>query len=712
MPHPYPPAPTTPVTPDVSRHKLKQLAHWIRDDLDILVAREGPDILRPDDVLALHELFVALRQSTSITALDLRATGIHKAVKDIAGIATRWPRRLCDDCDKIITIWQSRFGRFEELHPFLYGRGGRLEGIASVGEYNNEVLLKRWSEYCPEKIHPRVSHRRGDLGFKAGQYVSLATNRVVLTMHRWWINSLFAHHAGIIGLESVEGGTTYDKNGSYALLLKDTGEIDARSEEVFTYRCPMNDKGKFRLTAATPTSREPIRVLRSHSINSIWGPKAGVRYEGLYSVTGWCVRQARLKDTMGGEWKEGDILFEVTMQRKDPTPMEQVTNRPTNMEMDDYAEYKRLRKVHREQKHKGPGPIQVPEQTLKAALPIPPAQLPAGPTIAPKSLLRASPSVPRQKTFREPTFDVPRTEADTPSAPDVVSPMTVPGLQKTLSLPKKTETLAVPAPKDKPKTETPTSSDATSREKYVQSPGSNSRATSIKSSHSELKEIIPWIDLEAELATSPAFNTPPVREIKKIQSKERLEVKAAKMNPVKNVRRLARDSRQRSSLSLQGQNMRDKDTATQALNLRLHSTNPILPILGGERGKETEREKEKEKKRPTFGKKARVFDGAGYSADEEDDDYQAAVTRHRRFRSSSVDNLPILHSPRPIKPTRPYSLFNYGIEHIEFTSPLDGIIPQPRAASPANSPTIMNLGGSQTIGESIALGKLRRRLSK
>jgi hypothetical protein len=417
---------------------------------------------------------------------------------------------------------------------------------------------------------------------------------------------------------------------------------------------------------------------------------------------------------MGGEWKEGDILFEVTMQRKDPTPMEQVTNRPTNMEVDDYAEYKRLRKVHREQKHKGPGTIQIPEQALKAALPIPPAQLPAGPTIAPKSLLRVSPSISRQKTFREPTFDVPRTETDTPSAPDVVSPMTVPDLQKTFFLPKKTETLAIPAAKDKPNAETPTLSDATLRERHVrvQSPGSNSRANSTKSCHSELKEIIPWIDLEAELATPPAFNTPPVRELKKTQSKERLEVKAAKMNPVKNVRRLARDSRRQSSLSLQGQNMRARDTATQALNLRLHSTNPVPPILGGKRGKETEREKEKEKKRPTFGKKARFFDGAGYSAYEEDDDYQAPVTRHRRFRSSSVDDLPILHAPRPIKPMRPYSLFNYGIEHIEFTSPFDDIVPQPRAASPVNSPMIMNPGGSQTTGESIALGKLRRWLSK
>lgn len=134
-----PPPPLTSPAPDVSRYKLKQLAHWIRDDLDLLVAREGPDVLRPDDVVMLHELFVALRQSTAITALDLRATGVHKAVKDIASIATRWPKRLCDDCDKVLALWTSKFGPLDELHPFLYGRRGRLEGIASLAEYSSEV---------------------------------------------------------------------------------------------------------------------------------------------------------------------------------------------------------------------------------------------------------------------------------------------------------------------------------------------------------------------------------------------------------------------------------------------------------------------------------------------------------------------------------------------------------------------------------------------
>jgi hypothetical protein len=97
----------------------------------------------------------------------------------------------------------------------------------------------------------------------------------------WWLNPLFAHHAGIIDLDSTEGGVCYDKYGAYALLMKDIGEIEASSERGFTYRCSQDDKGRFRLTSAVPRSRRPIRILRSHTLNSIWGPKAGVRYEGL-----------------------------------------------------------------------------------------------------------------------------------------------------------------------------------------------------------------------------------------------------------------------------------------------------------------------------------------------------------------------------------------------------------------------------------------------
>ena len=395
--------------------------------------------------------------------------------------------------------------------------------------------------------------------------------------------------------------------------------------------------------------------------------------------------------------------------------MEQVTCRPTNMEVDDYTEYKRLRKIYRDGKDHGPEPIPVPQQILKAAPAIPSLQLPASPTIVPQSLLCVSTSASRHTTFREPTFDAPSAAADRPSASDVVSPTTVPDSQNSFFAPKKVGTLAIPTLKDKSQPGTAKSSSGRiSRDKQVrvQSLGSISRAStkSGKSDHSELKEIIPWIDLEAELPTPPAFERPLVSEQKTSQPRERLEAKAAEMNPVKIVRRLARDSRQPSDLSLQSQNVRARDTASSALNLRLYSTKPTLPILGEKKGKETE--KDRDKKKPGFSKKARFFDGAGYGADGKDDNCPAVSSRDRRFHSSSVDDLPVLYSPTPVKPPQPIILFDYGIEHIEFTSPLDDVVSRPRDVSPVDSPMIMHSRGSQTAGESIALGKLKRWLSK
>lgn len=106
------------------------------------------------------------------------------------------------------------------------------------------------------------------------------------------MSPLFAHHSGIIDLESTEGGVCYDENGAYALVLRDSGEIEASSEKYFTYRCKQGDKGKYRLTAADARSRCPVRVLRCHSLNSMWGPRAGIRYEGLsvFSLSPRCSR--------------------------------------------------------------------------------------------------------------------------------------------------------------------------------------------------------------------------------------------------------------------------------------------------------------------------------------------------------------------------------------------------------------------------------------
>lgn len=419
------------------------------------------------------------------------------------------------------------------------------------------------------------------------------------------------------------------------------------------------------------------------------------------------MRQARPKDTRHGEWKKGDILYEVTLHRKDPVSMDQVSCRPTNMEVDDYAEYKRLRKIHREQRRKIPAAIPSPLYVLEAAPPMPSPQLPTSPPTAPQSLLRALSSVSPQTTFKEPAFDTPRAATDRLSASYIVSPMTVTRSQGSFFAPKKVGTLGMPAFKDNARSSLADSSE-TIHEKTVRviSPDSGSLSSSITSGQTDIKEIVPWIDLEDELPTPPAL-TPPkvVKEHVRSQAGERLELRAAELNPVKKVRRLARDSKQLEESSLRSQHAVGRDAATNALNLRLFTAKPLLPILAKKKPKEVEQIRER--KSLTFGKKARFFDGVGCSVDEGDDDCHV-----RRFYSSSVHDLPQLCSPSPIKPLRPISLFEYGIERIEFASPLDNLTSRPSGASSLDSNTSLSMaigtGTHITGGESIALGRLKR----
>lgn len=72
-----------------------------------------------------------------------------------------------------------------------------------------------------------------------------------------------------------------DGDGAYAVLMTSDEEVNAPSPDIFTYRARNYDRGRYRLTAASRESRQPVRILRAHGLRSLWAPKAGVRYEGL-----------------------------------------------------------------------------------------------------------------------------------------------------------------------------------------------------------------------------------------------------------------------------------------------------------------------------------------------------------------------------------------------------------------------------------------------
>jgi hypothetical protein len=98
---------------------------------------------------------------------------------------------------------------------------------------------------------------------------------------RWWINTVFAIRDGIIDKAIIKGGVCADETDAYAIVLVGSDEQDSNSPDSFTYRAPYANPGRYQLTSATSKSRNPIRVLRSHKLHSLWAPSSGVRYDGL-----------------------------------------------------------------------------------------------------------------------------------------------------------------------------------------------------------------------------------------------------------------------------------------------------------------------------------------------------------------------------------------------------------------------------------------------
>ena len=105
--------------------------------------------------------------------------------------------------------------------------------------------------------------------------------RAELIKPSWWINAMFAYHAGALDNGDPSGRGICDKRAAYAVLLNGGDEIESSDPHYFRYHARSADVGRYRLTAATPQTREPVRVFRCHTLRSFWAPRAGIRYDGL-----------------------------------------------------------------------------------------------------------------------------------------------------------------------------------------------------------------------------------------------------------------------------------------------------------------------------------------------------------------------------------------------------------------------------------------------
>ncbi|KAK0322479.1 hypothetical protein LTR82_006438 [Friedmanniomyces endolithicus] len=312
---------------------VRQRARWIRDDLDPQIARNGHDALHADDILKLDDL---LRQllSANLSIEVIRSSRIHLAVLEIAGRGTRWPKRLIERCDAVKQAWEVAHGPLQCMEIALYDGGGRLQGVCRPEDLSKELLIVKWLRTPgATRLSPVKALRSGDLGFEPGE---------------WWISPLFAFRDGIINGAEAEGGIVSDLAGAYAVVMTGNSEEPGGSANEFVYQARSSDKGRYRLTAGTPESRHPVRILRSHTLRSFHAPKAGLRYDGLHRVAGWTIKL---------DAKKKEMVYFISFKRlPDQVSMDEVLRRPWTEEIEDYRGYKRLRRLARDQQTEATGP--------------------------------------------------------------------------------------------------------------------------------------------------------------------------------------------------------------------------------------------------------------------------------------------------------------------------------------------------------------------
>jgi hypothetical protein len=185
--------------------------------------------------------------------------------------------------------------------------------------------------------------------------------------------------------------------------------------------------------------------------------------------------------------------------RDDPVPMAEVFKVPTTFQVDEYTEYKRLRKTYRDMQRKGEvGKPEVQPVPAKVAPPIPPLAI-AVPL--PKPLSKISPSASRTATMKRllSTAVEPLSLSSRPTSRQGVleeeelirSPPT-----SLLRVPTQTTSRSLILGSN---SESPVSDTRSNLSQPAIMPALRSSASSTQSHASEIREVAPWIDYELGL---------------------------------------------------------------------------------------------------------------------------------------------------------------------------------------------------------------------
>jgi hypothetical protein len=119
---------------------LQAIASRIRDNLDPMIAREGPHALDANEALVINAVLMGLHLH-QISLHSIRYSRIHTAIETIRGKATRWPSALADQADSVLEMMEKTYGPIKLIQPLLFEAGGRLHKICLPSDITQSVCI-------------------------------------------------------------------------------------------------------------------------------------------------------------------------------------------------------------------------------------------------------------------------------------------------------------------------------------------------------------------------------------------------------------------------------------------------------------------------------------------------------------------------------------------------------------------------------------------
>ncbi|KAL8841289.1 MAG: hypothetical protein Q9176_003382 [Flavoplaca citrina] len=317
-------------------------SRWIRDHLAPKIAKDG-GLAAGKYSFDLAPLRAALDQlhASPITVDILRFSRMEKALQRVVEVkGGDWPPDIVIKAKELIARWEKSFGPLQRVRTDLWAAGGRLEGFAKprgwfkwdgkfyeVGDHSHVDGFAHLAEKSPEppawsadeKRSQAKTYKEGHCGFTVGD---------------WWLNSAAACRAGII--DNLYYRITSDIRVAYAITMTQGKETKVSADGSSSYTPYLNDPGGCKLMATIGgEQRSAIRVLRSWKLRSSLAPAAGLRYDGLYRVTGYSVKLIPGSDVIRDTWR---YTFHIKREPGQES-IEKVLTIPMPDQLDDWEDY-------------------------------------------------------------------------------------------------------------------------------------------------------------------------------------------------------------------------------------------------------------------------------------------------------------------------------------------------------------------------------------